>query len=115
MIAALLLTGCLPATYEITADVYYRDEACWRQDEQITLTMKYWREWYLEIGEYCAPDFEAIFPTSDGRCMLYFAGCDDAAPLVTDDPAFQYEREDIVECSLIHQELLAGTRIDCED
>lgn len=93
----LLIVACLPASYTITTDVYDVAGECWDYDVVVTLDMKYWREWYLDQGEYCG-DFEDVRPTSDGRCIAY-VGCEDAPPLVDDDPNFVHSYEDTVTCT----------------
>ena len=94
----LTLLACLPATFTLQADVFDMEGECWDTNVQVTFQMKYWRELYLQDGEYCN-EVEGMVPTADRRCISLLGGCDDHPPTVEHDPAFSFDRDDIVICT----------------
>jgi hypothetical protein len=97
----LTLLACLPSTFTVEADVYDLDRACIYRDVNVTFDTKYWGEWYRDKGD-CG-DYDGVFATNDGFCISY-VGCTDRAPLIEDDPLFDFSDEATRACSDLYHD-----------
>ena len=89
-------SGGEPLTSSSQAFTVWDLDACTAENVLVAVDTAYWIEWVEEIG--CA-EVASVLAGTDGLCYVLSPVCDDAPPLITDDPFFQGGDELLARCT----------------